>query len=169
MVKGEVAGRENVLVRVHSECFTGNVLGSTRCDCGKQLELARTTNRRYANLGPSGVVTQQEVDQYQAQFDAQQSNVLAAQAAYASAMANVHRFEDLKGSEQVLLHAEKDLTTKVEHDASHWVGHDETTTVDHDRTEHVKGDEAITIDNLATPPHITARLGLDPAAPQDGV
>jgi hypothetical protein len=48
--------------------------------------------------------------------------------------------EDLKGSEQVLLHAEKDLTTKVEHDASHWVGHDETTTVDHDRTEHVKHD-----------------------------
>jgi 3,4-dihydroxy 2-butanone 4-phosphate synthase / GTP cyclohydrolase II len=42
VVKGEVAGRENVLVRVHSECFTGNVLGSTRCDCGKQLELALT-------------------------------------------------------------------------------------------------------------------------------
>lgn len=30
----------------------------------------------------------------------------------------------LEGSEQALLHAEKDLTTKVEHDASHWVGHD---------------------------------------------
>jgi 3,4-dihydroxy 2-butanone 4-phosphate synthase / GTP cyclohydrolase II len=42
VVKGEVAGRENVLVRVHSECFTGDILGSTRCDCGKQLELALT-------------------------------------------------------------------------------------------------------------------------------
>ena len=42
VVKGEVAGRKNVLVRVHSECFTGDILGSTRCDCGKQLELALT-------------------------------------------------------------------------------------------------------------------------------
>jgi len=33
---------------------------------------------------------------------------------------NEFRFEDLKGSEQVLLHAEKDLSTEVEHDASHW-------------------------------------------------
>jgi len=40
IVKGEVAGRENVLVRVHSECLTGDILGSTRCDCGKQLEMA---------------------------------------------------------------------------------------------------------------------------------
>jgi type VI secretion system secreted protein VgrG len=63
---------------------------------------------------------------------------------------NEFRFEDLKGSEMVLLHAEKDLTTGVEHDASHWVGHDETTTVDHDRTEHVKHDETITIDNNRT-------------------
>jgi type VI secretion system secreted protein VgrG len=63
---------------------------------------------------------------------------------------NEFRFEDKKGSEQVLLHAEKDLTTEVEHDASHWVGHDETTTVDHDRTEHVKHDETITIDNNRT-------------------
>jgi 3,4-dihydroxy 2-butanone 4-phosphate synthase/GTP cyclohydrolase II len=37
LVKGEVAGRENVLVRVHSECLTGDVLGSLRCDCGAQL------------------------------------------------------------------------------------------------------------------------------------
>lgn len=36
-VKGDVAGRQNVLVRVHSECFTGDVLGSIRCDCGTQL------------------------------------------------------------------------------------------------------------------------------------
>jgi 3,4-dihydroxy 2-butanone 4-phosphate synthase/GTP cyclohydrolase II len=40
IIKGEVAGHANVLVRVHSECFTGNILGSTRCDCGQQLELA---------------------------------------------------------------------------------------------------------------------------------
>lgn len=37
LVKGEPAGKENVLVRVHSECFTGDVLGSIRCDCGTQL------------------------------------------------------------------------------------------------------------------------------------
>ncbi len=38
MVKGEVAGREDVLVRVHSECLTGDVFHSLRCDCGQQLE-----------------------------------------------------------------------------------------------------------------------------------
>ena len=37
MVKGDVAGKENVLVRVHSECLTGDALGSLRCDCGPQL------------------------------------------------------------------------------------------------------------------------------------
>jgi 3,4-dihydroxy 2-butanone 4-phosphate synthase/GTP cyclohydrolase II len=37
LVKGDVAGRENVLVRIHSECLTGDVLGSLRCDCGEQL------------------------------------------------------------------------------------------------------------------------------------
>jgi 3,4-dihydroxy 2-butanone 4-phosphate synthase/GTP cyclohydrolase II len=40
LVMGDVAGQENVLVRVHSECFTGDVLGSLRCDCGEQLEQA---------------------------------------------------------------------------------------------------------------------------------
>jgi 3,4-dihydroxy 2-butanone 4-phosphate synthase/GTP cyclohydrolase II len=39
-VAGEVSGKENVLVRVHSECLTGDVFGSMRCDCGKQLEEA---------------------------------------------------------------------------------------------------------------------------------
>src|SRR5918998_249163 len=38
MVKGEVAGQEDVLVRVHSECLTGDVFHSLRCDCGQQLE-----------------------------------------------------------------------------------------------------------------------------------
>ncbi len=37
LVKGEVAGVENVLVRVHSECLTGDIFGSLRCDCGEQL------------------------------------------------------------------------------------------------------------------------------------
>ncbi|MBP1764443.1 MAG: ribBA [Firmicutes bacterium] len=40
LVKGDVAGKENVLVRVHSECLTGDVLGSLRCDCGEQLGAA---------------------------------------------------------------------------------------------------------------------------------
>ena len=39
-VRGEVAGKSNVLVRVHSECLTGDVFGSIRCDCGVQLDLA---------------------------------------------------------------------------------------------------------------------------------
>jgi 3,4-dihydroxy 2-butanone 4-phosphate synthase / GTP cyclohydrolase II len=38
MVKGEVAGEHDVLVRVHSECLTGDVFHSLRCDCGQQLE-----------------------------------------------------------------------------------------------------------------------------------
>lgn len=40
LVCGEVDGAENVLVRVHSECLTGDVFGSLRCDCGLQLEAA---------------------------------------------------------------------------------------------------------------------------------
>src|SRR5256885_3244667 len=38
MVKGDVDGKEDVLVRVHSECLTGDVFHSQRCDCGQQLE-----------------------------------------------------------------------------------------------------------------------------------
>ena len=40
LVKGDVAGKSNVLVRVHSECLTGDVFGSRRCDCGPQLHAA---------------------------------------------------------------------------------------------------------------------------------
>ncbi|MFH1483510.1 MAG: GTP cyclohydrolase II, partial [Chloroflexota bacterium] len=40
LVMGEVAGEEPVLVRVHSECLTGDVFGSMRCDCGDQIDLA---------------------------------------------------------------------------------------------------------------------------------
>jgi 3,4-dihydroxy 2-butanone 4-phosphate synthase / GTP cyclohydrolase II len=39
-VKGAVSGEQNVLVRVHSECLTGDVFGSLRCDCGPQLQAA---------------------------------------------------------------------------------------------------------------------------------
>lgn len=37
---GEVTAGDDVLVRVHSECFTGDVMGSRRCDCGEQLQRA---------------------------------------------------------------------------------------------------------------------------------
>ncbi|HBS60431.1 MAG TPA: GTP cyclohydrolase II, partial [Firmicutes bacterium] len=40
LVKGEVRGKEAVLVRVHSECLTGDVFGSLRCDCGEQIGAA---------------------------------------------------------------------------------------------------------------------------------
>lgn len=40
LVKGDVAGRQDVLVRVHSQCLTGDVFGSARCDCGSQLATA---------------------------------------------------------------------------------------------------------------------------------
>ncbi|MBW3584145.1 MAG: GTP cyclohydrolase II [Euryarchaeota archaeon] len=40
IVAGETEGRHGVLVRLHSECLTGDVLGSKRCDCGAQLDLA---------------------------------------------------------------------------------------------------------------------------------
>lgn len=40
LIKGEVSGKENILVRVHSECLTGDALGSLRCDCGDQLATA---------------------------------------------------------------------------------------------------------------------------------
>lgn len=52
LVKGEVANQENVPVRIHSECFTGDVLGSRRCDCGEQLAMAM----RYINDAGFGVV-----------------------------------------------------------------------------------------------------------------
>jgi len=40
LVKGDIAGQADVLVRVHSECLTGDVFGSRRCDCGSQLQQA---------------------------------------------------------------------------------------------------------------------------------
>ena len=42
IVRGEVDGHEDVPVRLHSECFTGDVMGSLKCDCRDQLEAALT-------------------------------------------------------------------------------------------------------------------------------
>jgi len=52
-VMGEPAGKDNVLVRVHSECLTGDVFGSRRCDCGAQLHAAL---RLIAETGMGAVV-----------------------------------------------------------------------------------------------------------------
>ncbi len=53
LVRGEVAGRKDVLVRVHSECLTGDVFGSRRCDCGAQLHQAM---RQVAEAGRGVIV-----------------------------------------------------------------------------------------------------------------
>ncbi|MDQ3304604.1 MAG: bifunctional 3,4-dihydroxy-2-butanone-4-phosphate synthase/GTP cyclohydrolase II [Actinomycetota bacterium] len=53
MVKGAVQGQEDVLVRVHSECLTGDVFGSLRCDCGVQVDAAM---QRIADEGLGVVV-----------------------------------------------------------------------------------------------------------------
>jgi type VI secretion system secreted protein VgrG len=66
---------------------------------------------------------------------------------------NEIRFEDMTGSEHLLIHAEKDQMIEVENDETHWVGHDRTKTIDndettlvqHDRTETVLNNETITI------------------------
>ncbi len=63
---------------------------------------------------------------------------------------NEIRFEDLKGSEMLTVHAEKDQSISVEHDESHTVGHDRTKTIDHDETTHVKHDRTETVDNNET-------------------
>ena len=53
LVRGDVAGQRNVLVRVHSECLTGDVFGSRRCDCGPQLHQAM---RQVAEAGCGVIV-----------------------------------------------------------------------------------------------------------------
>jgi 3,4-dihydroxy 2-butanone 4-phosphate synthase/GTP cyclohydrolase II len=53
LVKGNVSGKPNVLVRVHSECLTGDVFGSLRCDCGPQLQQAM---RQVAEEGQGVIV-----------------------------------------------------------------------------------------------------------------
>lgn len=59
--------------------------------------------------------------------------------------ANALRFEDKRGQEEVWLHAEKDQRIEVEHDESHWVGHDRKKNVDHDETVVVKNDRTKTV------------------------
>ncbi len=53
LAKGDIAGRKNVLVRMHSECMTGDVFHSLRCDCGEQLHAAM---RRIEEAGYGAVV-----------------------------------------------------------------------------------------------------------------
>jgi 3,4-dihydroxy 2-butanone 4-phosphate synthase/GTP cyclohydrolase II len=53
LVKGDIAGKKNVLVRMHSECLTGDVFHSLRCDCGEQLHAAL---RRIEEVGVGAVV-----------------------------------------------------------------------------------------------------------------
>ncbi|WP_419948563.1 bifunctional 3,4-dihydroxy-2-butanone-4-phosphate synthase/GTP cyclohydrolase II [Candidatus Palauibacter sp.] len=53
LVRGDVAGQEDVLVRVHSRCLTGDVFHSHRCDCGDQLEAAM---RRVVEAGAGVIV-----------------------------------------------------------------------------------------------------------------
>ena len=58
LVRGEnLAGAENVPVRVHSECLTGDVMGSLRCDCGQQLD---SSMARVAKEGGAVVYLRQE-------------------------------------------------------------------------------------------------------------
>ncbi len=64
--------------------------------------------------------------------------------------ANIFRFEDKKGEEEVWLHAEKDQRIEVENDESHWVGRDRSKTIDRDETVHVKRDRTETVDRNET-------------------
>jgi len=53
LIRGDVAGQKDVLVRVHSECLTGDIFGSRRCDCGPQLHQAM---RQVAEAGRGVIV-----------------------------------------------------------------------------------------------------------------
>src|SRR5436853_5158382 len=52
LARGQIAGRERVLLRLHWECVTGDVFGSERCDCGAELDAAR----RKIGKAPRGVL-----------------------------------------------------------------------------------------------------------------
>ena len=60
--------------------------------------------------------------------------------------ANVLRFEDKAGQEQLWIHAQKDQLTEVENDEDKWVGNDRRKTVDRDETNHIKRDRTETVD-----------------------
>ena len=70
--------------------------------------------------------------------------------------ANVFRFEDKKGSEQVWLHAEKDQLIEVEHDEDHMVGNDRRKSIDRDETTQVKRDRSETVGR-----HEKINIGVD--------
>jgi 3,4-dihydroxy 2-butanone 4-phosphate synthase/GTP cyclohydrolase II len=53
IVKGKVDDKEPILVRIHSECLTGDVIGSTRCDCGEQFDEAM---KRVSNEGKGVII-----------------------------------------------------------------------------------------------------------------
>jgi 3,4-dihydroxy 2-butanone 4-phosphate synthase / GTP cyclohydrolase II len=53
LVKGDIEGKDDVLVRMHSECLTGDVFGSMRCDCGEQLEAAM---RKIEEVGEGAII-----------------------------------------------------------------------------------------------------------------
>ncbi len=63
---------------------------------------------------------------------------------------NEIRFEDKKGGEQIVIHAEKDMQVTVENDRTESVGHDETVTISNNRTESVGKDESISIEKNRT-------------------
>ncbi len=63
---------------------------------------------------------------------------------------NQIRFEDRKGAEQLLIHAEKNQDIEVEKDESHWVGNNRSKVVDNDETSHIKHDRKKTVSNDET-------------------
>jgi RND family efflux transporter MFP subunit len=77
-----------------------------------QLELARTENKRYIAIRPSGVVSQQETEERQAKFDVQGANVEAAAASVGSAEANVSRLEELKNFATVVSPLDGTVTSR---------------------------------------------------------
>jgi type VI secretion system secreted protein VgrG len=67
-----------------------------------------------------------------------------------AANANELRFEDLKGAEQIFIHAERNLDTEVEHDETHTVDHDRTKTIKHDENSTIENDRNKTVNNNQT-------------------